>query len=196
MRIAWTTVAMMLAVIQWFIGNPVIHWAACASIGFAGGIWLDDLLRRLAARFNRMPVARIAEKDFLDYESNCITLPLRWIDCYCASGREDKWAGDKMEKQVVKRKEISSSVGANGLAPETALRIQVIADITALIFEKYAADIGVANKKLYSLVSVVTIATEWKIKNQSPSKTAASTDYLDDLRTHCLRVRKEIIEFI
>jgi len=46
----WEKVAALIALAHWLTGNPWVHWIGGGIIGFAIGVWLDDVLRRSAAK--------------------------------------------------------------------------------------------------------------------------------------------------
>jgi len=184
----WATVATLLVMIQWFIGNSVVHWAACATVGFAIGIWLDDLLRRLAAKPKSPPQKAAADKGFLDHEIELHEAIVGLDKLLLRVGHKTEWVSRKMEKQVLQLQKFVAPVGTSGLTPKITLQIQTIADKSAAIFEKFTSEIVAATQNSHYLVSTIIVATEWKIANQEKSRAAASIDYL--------KLRSGTVEFI
>jgi hypothetical protein len=119
------------------VASAWFHWVGGAIIGFAIGIWLDDLLRRLAARPQPTIEQRKApEKGFLDHQADLNKSVSAMNSIMESMSKRTISLGNTIGERTTELSLVNSKV-KGVMTPEQLARTQSITTKTARILDNY-----------------------------------------------------------
>lgn len=163
---AWDTVARITAIVLGIVGSAWFHWIGGLSVGFAVGIWLDDLLRRLVSRQNPIIERPKSEKGFLDYQLDVATSMVGMMKLMTKITDRTNWIGDRIRGQTEKNKRLLASINARGEPLKSDLvRAHNISSGAAKYYDKYCSDVAESEKRLGEIAHTMMVAIKWLYNN-------------------------------
>ena len=170
---AWKTVAAMIAIVNAIFGSAWFHWIGGAILGFGIGIWIDDLLRRLAAKHPQSPI-EMPELGFLDYTVDMQDAFKHLNKIMLDFAARTKWIG----AEIAKRTEALSAVAGRPDSPKKSRQLKYEADKGAAKLDQYRRYIEKPSAQLNDVVNRVVAAIEWSVTNRPEKLTQEQIDSL------------------
>jgi hypothetical protein len=193
----WDTVARLIDFVHWFLGNSIVHWIGGAAVGFALGIWIDDLLRRLAAKAPPSPVTVVKlEKGFLDYQNDLFEAGKEMSANLANATKQTEWIGKEIEKQTAKLNKLNAK--ANDAVPERKVKraLNLAGDI-AHRFDLFSGKITESNKTFGTIANKMTESIQWLHDNQPLAwQDKPSREAIAALRDSCKIAKDQMNGFV
>jgi hypothetical protein len=174
------------------LASPWFHWIGGGIFGFGLGIWIDDLLRRFAAKSPPVPVPPPIEFGFLDYQvdmqdafRNLNSLLLKFAD-------RTRWIGDEVEK-------VTSAIVRITKGKETSTRARELkreADKAARQLNRYKQYIEEPCAQFNKGVNRLVAAIEWSLTNRPEKLSQAQIDTLKEAKKPMTFARENVASFI
>jgi hypothetical protein len=192
----WHTVAIVVTVLSTLLESTWFHWIGGLIIGFGLGIWLDDLLRRLAERSATLPVpaVRPPEFGFLDYQVDSHDAFKNMNQGLIDLGNRTEWVGGEINKRTATLSRIRSTLQDGSSKQAREMRRQ--ADKTAKILDQYRRYIETPAKKLNGAVNRIVAAIEWSLRNRPEHLSESQIDGLHTVKGQVDVARGHLIGFV
>jgi len=193
---AWDTVAKVTAFVLWVVGSTWFHWIGGMTIGFAVGIWLDDLLRRLAAaQINPKAAPPKREKGFLDYQLDIVTSVKE--SCLLLGRVIEKtvWLGKQFPKMTRRLERLTKRASQNPSVSHIREGRRIAADM-AKKYDEYSSFVARIGEEYRRHVSNVITATQWLNDNHPEFVQTQDKASMTNARESCILARQQVLGFV
>jgi hypothetical protein len=185
----WTTVAAVIAFAHWLAAMPILHWLGGTVIGFAVGIWVDDVLRRSTAKAPATLSVQPPEKGFLNHQIDALKAGenmTRILDKYT---RENLVFTAKVERSTAKM----TKHNARNKGTERDLRKSVkLAKEAADDCNKFGDSVVETNRKFTECAALFKGSVRWLYENRPDWRTPQIIAAITSLRDNMVPARTNV----